>query len=99
MLDWRFPDGTLLDGIGGGGIGYAQIAIKTARKHGTKGSVSEIKAKLNSYEGSVEIAAKILKNYFDEFCDSAKNDKLGPGFKKSTLYYMARPSIFSMMIS
>lgn len=93
MLDWRFPDGTLLDGIGGGGIGYAQIAIKTARKHGVIGSDAEIKAKLNSYEGSVEIAAKILKDYFDEFCDSVKNDKLGPGFKKSTLYYMAKPSI------
>ncbi len=91
MLDWRFPDGTLLDGIRGGGIGYAQIAIKTARKHGIKGSDSEIIARLNTYEGSVEIAAKILKVYFNEFCDSVKKDKLGPGFKKSTLYYMAKP--------
>lgn len=93
MLDWRFPDGTLFDGIGGGGIGYAQIAIKTARKHGATGSNSEIKSKLNSYEGCVEIAAKILKDYFNEFCDSAQNDKLGPGFKRSTLYYMPQPHI------
>lgn len=93
MLDWKFPDGTWLDGIGGGGIGYAQIAIKTAIKYGEIGSNSEIKDKLNSYEGSVEIAAKILKNYFDEFCWSVKNDKLGPGFKKSTLYYMPTPRI------
>ena len=66
MLDWNFPDGTWLDGIGGGGIGYAQIAIETAKKHGVNGSNSEIKGKLNSYEGSVEIAAKILKDYFEE---------------------------------
>ena len=93
MLDWKFPDGTWLDGIGGGGIGYAQIAIKTATKHGAKGSYSEIKEKLNSYEGSVEIAAKILKDYFDEFRQGVKNDKLGSGFKKSTLYYMPDPHI------
>ena len=93
MLDWKFPDGTWLDGIGGGGIGYAQIAIKTARKHGERDSDSAIKDKLNSYNGSVEVAAKILKDYLDEFCRSVKNDKLGPGFQKSTLYYMAKPHI------
>ena len=93
MLDWKFPDGTLLDGIGGGGIGYAQIALKTARKHGTTGSDSEIKKRLNSYDESVEIAARILKSYFDEFCDSVQNNKLGAGFQNSTLYYMAKPYI------
>ena len=93
MLDWKFPDGTWLDGIGGGGIGYAQIALKTARKHGTTGSDSEIKKRLNSYDGSVEIAARILKSYFDEFCDSVQNNKLGAGFQNSTLYYMAKPYI------
>lgn len=30
MLDWKFPDGTPLDGIRGGEVGYAQITIKTA---------------------------------------------------------------------
>ena len=93
MLDWKFPDGTLLDGIGGGGIGYAQIALKTARKYGITGAYSEIEKKLNSYDGSVEIAARILKSYFNEFCDSVQNNKLGPGFQNSTLYYMAKPYI------
>ncbi len=93
MLDWKFPDGTWLDGIGGGGVGYAQIAMRTAKKHGAIGSNSEIKDKLSSYEGSVEIAAKILKDYFDEFCKSVKRDRLGSGFKKSTLYYMPQPHI------
>ena len=93
MLDWRWPDGTFLDGSKGGGIGHAQIALQTASKHRVTGSKSEIRKKLNSYEGSVEIAAKILKNYFDEFRDSIKKDKLGQGFKKSSLYYMAKPYI------
>ena len=93
MLEWKFPDGTSLDGIRGGGIGYAQIAIKTARAHGITGSDAEIKKMLNSYDGSVEAAAKILKSYFDEFCDSVQNNKLGPGFQNSTLYYMAKPYI------
>ena len=49
--------------------------------------------KLNSYDGRVEIAARILKSYFDEFCDSVQNNKLGAGFQNSTLYYMAKPYI------
>lgn len=93
MLDWKFPDGTRLDGITGGGIGYAQIAIKTARKHGFDGTDTEIRNKLESYSGSVEVAAKILKNYLSEFYRSAQNDKLGPGFKKSDLYTGANMSI------
>jgi hypothetical protein len=44
-------------------VGYAQIAVKTARTYGIKGSDSEIKERLNSYEGSVEAAAKILKDW------------------------------------
>ena len=63
MLEWKFPDGTSLDGLSGGGIGYAQIAIKTARVHRITGSDAEIKKMLNSYAGSVEAAAKILKDY------------------------------------
>ena len=31
-----------------------------------------------------------MKNYFDEFRNSIKNDKLGPGFQKSILYYMPK---------
>ena len=93
MLDWKFPDGTRLDGITGGGVGYAQIAIKTANAHGINGSDSEIREMLNSYEGSVAIAAKILQDYLTEFRESIKKDKLGAGFKKSILYYMADPCI------
>ena len=62
MLDWKFPDGTWLDGLGGGGIGYAQNALKTARAHGITGYDAEIKKMLNSYDGSVEAAARILKS-------------------------------------
>ena len=86
MLEWKFPDGTSLDGLTGGGIGYAQIAIKTARARGITGSDAEIKKMLNSYAGSVEAAAKILKDYVTEFRESIKNDKLGPGFISSGLY-------------
>ena len=93
MLEWKFPDGTQIDGIRGGGIGYAQIALKTARKHGINGSALQIIRELNSYDGSVKITAKILKNYFDEFRNSIKNNKLGKGFQQSTLYYMAKPYI------
>ena len=93
MLDWKFPDGTCWDGITGGGIGYAQIAIKTARQHGFYGTDNEIRKKLESYSGSVEIAAKILQNYLTEFKKSAQNNKLGPGFEKSDLYTGAKISI------
>lgn len=93
MLDWKFPDGTWLDGITGGGIGYAQIAIKTAKQHGFYGTDNEIRKKLESYSGSVEIAAKILQNYLTEFKECAKNNKLGPGFEKSDLYTGAKISI------
>ena len=61
MLDWKFPDGSWLDGITGEGIGYAQIAVKTARKYGVNGSDYHIIKRLNTYEGRVEITAVILK--------------------------------------
>ena len=93
MMEWKFPDGTPLDGVSGGGIGYAQIAVKTARAHGITGSDSEIKNMLNSYEGSVAVSARILKDYFEEFRNGVLNDKLGAGFKKSNLYYTAKPNI------
>ena len=93
MLEWKFPDGTRLDGIRGGGIGYAQIAVKTARTHGITGSDAEIKKMLNSYDGSVEASAKILKDYFDEFRESIKNDKLGQGFILSGLYSVRKTTI------
>jgi hypothetical protein len=93
MLEWKFPDGTSLDGLSGGGIGYAQIAIKTARVHGITGSDAEIKKMLNSYAGSVEAAAKILKDYVTEFRESIKHDKLGQGFIKSGLYSVRKTTI------
>lgn len=51
------------------------------------------RSKRDSYDGSVEIAARILKSYFDEFCGSVQNNKLGPGFQNSALFYMAKPYI------
>jgi len=93
MLDWQFPDGSGLDGITGGGVGYAQIAVKTAKNHGINGSDSEIKQMLNSYDGSVAIAAKIMKDYLTEFQKSIKNDKSGEGFVKSGLYSVKKTSI------
>ena len=54
---------------------------------------NEIRKKLESYSGSVEIAAKILQNYLTEFKKSAQNNKLGPGFEKSDLYTGAKISI------
>ena len=93
MLDWEFPDGTPLDGILGGGIGYAQIAVKTARAHGITGSDSEIKNMLNSYEGCIAVSARILKDYLDEFRKSIKNDNLGKGFIISGLYSFRKTTI------
>ena len=93
MQEWKFPDGTLLDGVSGGGIGYAQIAVKTARAHGITGSDSEIKNVLKSYEGSVAVAARILKDYLEEFRASIKNDKLGKGFIISGLYSFKKTTI------
>ncbi|MBO5991117.1 MAG: hypothetical protein J6R00_05655, partial [Lentisphaeria bacterium] len=87
MLEWKFPDGSIIDGIGGGGVGYAQIAVATALKNGITESRFAIIKKLNTYEGSVEIAAKILRNYLYEFRDSIREDKLGKGFIPSGLYY------------
>ena len=48
---------------------------------------------LNSYDGSVEAAAKILKDYLSEFRESIKNDKLGQGFIKSGLYSVRKTTI------
>ena len=93
-MRWQiFPVYVILSGGKADFVSKLQIALKTARKHGTTGSDSEIKKRLNSYDGSVEIAARILKSYFDEFCDSVQNNKLGAGFQNSTLYYMAKPYI------
>ncbi|MBR2439333.1 MAG: hypothetical protein IKB25_03990 [Lentisphaeria bacterium] len=39
------------------------------------------------------MADTITVNHFDEFRNSIKNDKLGPGFQKSILYYMPKPHI------
>lgn len=93
MLEWKFPDGTAFDGITGGGVGYAQVAIKTAQAHGIAGTDTRIREMLNSYEGSVAVAAKILKDYLTEFRESIKKDKLGPGFIKSGLYSVKKTSI------
>jgi hypothetical protein len=93
MIDWKFPDGTWFDGIKGGGIGYAQITLDTAREYGFSGSNTELKQLLNSYEGSVAAALKILKNYLDSFQQDIENNNLGKGFSESVLYYMANPAI------
>ena len=75
------------------GVGYAQVAIKTAHSHGIAGTDAKIREMLNSYEGSVAVAAKILKDYLAEFRESIKKDKLGPGFIKSGLYSVKKTSI------
>ena len=93
MQEWKFPEGTPLDGVSGGGIGYAQIAVKTARAHGITGSDSEIKNMLNSYEGCIAVSARILKDYLDEFRKSIKNDNLGKGFIISGLYSFRKTTI------
>lgn len=90
MLDWHFPDGTSLDGLRGGGVGFAQISISTARKYGFN---NEIRQMLNSVDGSVRIAAKILSDYIQEFKKSQTNGTLGSGFIHSDLYYKATPHI------
>ena len=72
---------------------FAQIAVKTAKAHGITGPDAEIKKMLNSYDGSVEAAAKILKDYVTEFRESIKNDKLGQGFIKSGLYSVRKTTI------
>ena len=45
------------------------------------------------FDGSVEAAAKILKDYVTEFRESIKNDKLGQGFIKSGLYSVKKTTI------
>lgn len=54
-----------------------------------------MKQLLNSYEGSVEIASKILKNYLDTLKRNIENNNLGKGFTESILYYMANPAILN----
>ena len=39
------------------------------------------------------VSARILRDYSDEFRNGVVNDKLGAGFKKSNLYYTAKPNI------
>ena len=95
MLDWKWPDGSWLDGVGGGGGGYAQISPKTAQQEGVASKEEDIKAKLKTAEGSVEVAAKLLKKYLDELRNTVAEDKLGDGFLKSTLNYMADPAILN----
>ena len=42
---------------------------------------------------TASVAAKILKNYLDEFRESIKKDKLGQGFIKSGLYSVRKTAI------
>lgn len=95
MIDWKWPDGSFFDGLGGGGVGYAQIAPKTAQQQGIVEKKENVSAKLKSIEGSVELAARLLRKYLDELKARIATNSLGEGFKKSPFYYKANPNILS----
>ena len=42
LIDWRNVDGTALDGIRGGGVGFAQISVDTAIQEGVSGFEEEL---------------------------------------------------------
>ena len=42
LIDWRNVDGTALDGIRGGGVGFAQISVDTAIREGVSGFEEEL---------------------------------------------------------
>ena len=48
LMDWRNIDGTQLDGLKGGGVGYAQIAIDTALQEGVSGYEKELVKKMKN---------------------------------------------------
>ena len=50
-----------------GAIVSCRLEWSDAKAHGITGPDAEIKKMLNSYDGSVEAAAKILKDYVTEF--------------------------------
>jgi hypothetical protein len=102
MVDWRWPDGTFLDGITGGGVGPAQIAPATAVNAGATGlQTSDFRPRrqttpagptsvdtsyvlspeaqhqsaardlLQTDNGAIDIAARLLKNYLNEMCNKS----------------------------
>lgn len=85
MMDWRFPDGTVLDGARGGGIGPAQISLDTVRKHNLfeKNLVANEKATMAEDQPSVELAARLMHIYKDEFCEKKMFGTFGQGFSSS----------------
>ena len=42
LIDWRNVDGTIFDGIRGGGVGFAQISVDTAIREGVSGFEEEL---------------------------------------------------------
>jgi RHS repeat-associated protein len=102
QADWKWPDGTVFDGIGGGGIGPAQIALQTAIDEQVTGYenvkfngitwndealIDATIEKLRSVEGSVDIAARLMRKYLNELCGRAKTGKFGKGLQSSMIYY------------
>jgi hypothetical protein len=43
--------------------------------------------KLRSVEGSVDIAARLMRKYLNELCGRAKTGKFGKGLQSSMIYY------------
>jgi len=98
MLDWDKYDGTILDGIKGGGIGYAQISIDTAIGEGVTGVKPPgilyhpshyrglVQEKLQRLDGNIEIAARLMRKYLNDLCQRAKGNTFGPGLRASALY-------------
>jgi hypothetical protein len=75
----------VFDGPGGGGIGPAQISIDTVRKHNLFGDnlVANEKATMARDQPSVELAARLIHIYKDEFCEKKMFGTFGPGFSST----------------
>ena len=100
MMDWDIVDNSPLDGIGGGGVGPAQIAPQTAIDQKVTGTVTrggnmmsidydpperthrDVKRKLQTDSGAVEIAARLLRKYLQELCRRKADGSLGQGFRR-----------------
>jgi len=88
LTDFDLLDGTMYDGMGGGGIGVAQISVKTAQEvlgiydnlpansFDQPGEIQrrilEIPARLSTDAGAADIAGALLKKFLDEMCAKAK---------------------------
>ena len=49
LIDWRNIDGSIFDGIRGGGVGFAQISVDTAIREGVSGFEEELTNLIRQY--------------------------------------------------